>query len=140
MKTGVRGRSGARVKLRASSLCFMIALGVSVTAAGQTVARDPAGAEKLFLEGLQEIKQEHWKEGCQKFQASMDLDPSASTQFNIAKCREHEGTLATAWSAYKDAQKWNRDTKRETQRARLKARSPMRSRPSSRACQSCTLA
>jgi len=70
---------------------------------------DPAAAA-LFQAGRDLVDSGDWKEGCAKFEASMILYPAASTLLNIARCYEHDGKLALAWSAYQRALVINRET------------------------------
>jgi hypothetical protein len=76
----------------------------------QAQPRDPVGAEALFRSGKELLKAGDWAHACEKFQKSMDLDPAVSTQVKLAKCREHEGRLATAWYEYQRALKLNRES------------------------------
>jgi hypothetical protein len=73
-------------------------------------ARDPAGAEALYKTGRDLVAKGDWDAACPKFEASMTLDPVASTLINIAKCHEHFGRLARAWADYKRALVLNQDT------------------------------
>lgn len=87
---------------RVSSIPVVVA---SLLAAGiaQAQPRDPAAAETLYKEGRQLVAAGDWVAGCSKFDASMALDPAASTLLNIARCHERDGKLATAWADYKRA-------------------------------------
>ena len=49
----------------------------------------------------------------------MILYPAASTLLNIARCYEHEGKLALAWSAYQRALVLNRETQGEERKRAL---------------------
>jgi hypothetical protein len=79
---------------------------------------DPTAAA-LFQAGRELVEQGEWKEGCAKFEASMALYPAASTLLNIARCYEHEGKLALAWSAYQRALVINRETQGEERKKAL---------------------
>ncbi|MDI1447375.1 hypothetical protein [Polyangium sp. 6x1] len=79
---------------------------------------DPAAAA-LFQAGRDLLDRGNWKEGCAKFEASMILYPAASTLLNIARCYEHEGKLALAWSAYQRAIVLNRETQGEERKRAL---------------------
>jgi len=72
--------------------------------------RDPAAAEALYHSGRKLVSEGKWAEGCAKFDASMELNPAASTLINIAKCREHDGRLSEALVDYKRALQLNQDT------------------------------
>jgi hypothetical protein len=70
-------------------------------------ARDPALAEQLFKSAQACLDANDWQCACPKFAASMESDPAASTQINVAKCLEHDGKLTLAWAALQDALKLN---------------------------------
>src|SRR5688572_22367029 len=82
----------------------------SSPAPAQSQTRDPAAAEALYKAGRDLVAKGDWDVGCPKFDASMSLDPVASTLLNIAKCHEHYGRLARAWADYKRALVLNQDT------------------------------
>ena len=73
---------------------------------------DPTAAA-LFQAGVEALDAGNWTEACAKFAASMELYPAASTLLNIARCYEHEGKLALAWSAYQRSLVINRETQGE---------------------------
>jgi hypothetical protein len=73
-------------------------------------ARDPAAAEALFRDAIEARDKGDWKGACAKLDASMSLDPAASTLINIARCHEHDGKLATAWAELQRALVLNGDT------------------------------
>lgn len=69
---------------------------------------DPALAETLFNSAQACLGKGDWTCACEKFRASMDLDPSVSTKLNIAKCDARDGKLTLAWSHVQEALKLNR--------------------------------
>ncbi len=73
-------------------------------------ARNPAAAEALFHDAIEARDKGDWKGACAKLDASMGLDPAASTLINIAKCHEHDGKLATAWAELQRALVLNGET------------------------------
>lgn len=79
----------------------------TISPASAQPARDPAMAEALFASGKALLERGDWPGACGKFQASMELDPSVSTELKIARCHEHEGKLALAWSEIGAALKLN---------------------------------
>ena len=79
----------------------------SVTPAAAQPARDPAMAEALFSRAKALLDQGDWPAACAKLSASMELDPAVSTALKIARCHEHDGKIALAWSATQDALKLN---------------------------------
>lgn len=81
--------------------------------------RDPAAADTLFRDALKARDKGDWNTACKKFNDSMALDPVTSTLINIAKCHEHEGKLATAWSEINQAMVLNRETMGEQRKGEL---------------------
>lgn len=97
----------------------LAALLVAVSArAAADPPRDPAMAESLFKTGKELLQTDKWPEACEKFQASFDLDPAVGTLVKIARCREHEGKLAAAWSDYQRALDLNRQKADQTEQRR----------------------
>jgi tetratricopeptide (TPR) repeat protein len=115
----------SRVKLSTAGEAFRasIAAGLALGAAlvlssssaraqsTQAAPRDVAAAEALFRAGRDLIAAGRYEEGCPKFQASFNLDPSVGTLLNIAKCHEHDGKLMTAREEYARALVLTRDIK-----------------------------
>ena len=97
----------SRPAIAALVLAFFLAPSL---AGAQGQARDPAAAEALYKAGRDLVAKGDWDAACPKFEASMSLDPVASTLINIAKCNEHFGHLARAWADYKRALVLNQDT------------------------------
>jgi len=63
-----------------------------------------AGAEALFREGRDLIKQGNLKGGCDKLEASEKLESSVGTLLNLGDCREKLGKPASAWAAFRKAE------------------------------------
>ncbi|WP_437588357.1 PEGA domain-containing protein [Sorangium sp. So ce1000] len=95
-----------------------VALG-GAAAHAQQPSRDPVAAEALFKAARALVDKGDDAAGCPKFEASLALNPSASTQINIARCREREGKLATAWHDYQRALVLNRETAGEQRKRSL---------------------
>ncbi|WP_437673561.1 PEGA domain-containing protein [Sorangium sp. So ce131] len=87
--------------------------------AGAQPARDPVAAEALFKAARVLVEKGDDAAGCPKFEASLALNPSASTMLNIARCHERAGKLATAWQDYHRALTLNRETAGEQRRRGL---------------------
>jgi hypothetical protein len=104
--------------LPAMALAFVASASV-FPAFGQDKLRDPAAAEALYLSGRKLVAEGNWAEGCEKFRASMELNPAASTLINIAKCSEHEGKLTQAVVEYRRASQLNQDTLGEERKRNL---------------------
>ena len=76
---------------------------ISSAAWAQGDARDKPAAEVLFRDALALVEAGSWAAGCQGFERSFALYPSRSTMIQIARCRTHEGKVATAWHDYERA-------------------------------------
>jgi hypothetical protein len=114
------------ITLRAATRGSMAAAGVVTglllapsTSMAQPATKDRAAAEVLFKEARDLVKAGSWAEACPKFEASLALSASASAMLNIARCHEHDGKLATAWSDYNRALTLNGETEGEERRAEL---------------------
>jgi len=86
--------------------------------ADDVTAPDPVAAA-LFQSGRELIDKGDWGGGCAKLAQSLARYPNASTQLNLARCREHEGKLASAWAMYQRASVLNRETPGERRREEL---------------------
>jgi tetratricopeptide (TPR) repeat protein len=62
-----------------------------------------AEAEALFTEAENLETAGKIAEACDAFEASNRIEPRAGTLIRLGQCRETQGRLASAWSAYKDA-------------------------------------
>jgi hypothetical protein len=113
-----RRRVARVLPVLAISSALVIGAGSAHAEGGSASVPDPAAAA-LFQSGRDLIDKGQWDEGCAKFEASMTLYPAASTLLNIARCYEHKGKLALAWSAYQRAIVLNRETQGEERRKAL---------------------
>ena len=57
-------------------------------------------AKKLFEAGRDLASHAQFKEACDRFARSYELDPAAGTALNFADCQEHLGNLARAWQLF----------------------------------------
>ncbi|WP_437657833.1 PEGA domain-containing protein [Sorangium sp. So ce1182] len=117
-------RPGARLAPRLRAFAGLasaaaVALGGSAARAQQQPPRDPVAAEALFKAARALVDKGDYAAGCPKFEASLELNPSASTMINIARCHEREGKVATAWHDYNRAIVLNRETAGEQRRRGL---------------------
>jgi tetratricopeptide (TPR) repeat protein len=90
-------------------------------ALAEPAPRDPVAAETLFKEARELVKAGNDAAGCPKFEAALALNPSASIQINIAKCREREGKIASALAEYRQALVLNQETAEAERRKELTA-------------------
>ncbi len=66
-------------------------------------AAQNADAETLFSEADRLESRGQLAEACDAFEASNRIEARAGTMIRIGQCRERQGRLASAWSAFKDA-------------------------------------
>ncbi|WP_438005744.1 PEGA domain-containing protein [Sorangium sp. So ce321] len=122
-RAGARRGAGLAPRLRAFAglaSAAAVALGGSAARAQQQQPpRDPVAAEALFKAARALVDKGDYAAGCPKFEASLELNPSASTMINIARCHEREGKVATAWHDYNRAIVLNRETAGEQRRRGL---------------------
>lgn len=84
-----------------------------------------ADAEALFSDAERLEKTGKVNEACNAFEASNRIEPRAGTMIRLAACREAQGRLASAWSAYKDSLTRAKDpTKRQIAEAKIKELEP----------------
>lgn len=72
-----------------------------------------AAAEALFGDGERMLKEGKVAEACDAFEASNRIETRAGTLVNLGLCREQNGQLAAAWSAFKDALARAKDPKKK---------------------------
>src|SRR5262245_34504063 len=65
-------------------------------------AEDPMAAAALFRRGSQLLNEGSLAEACAAFEQSLRLDPQLGTRFNVARCHEEQGRLASAWITYRE--------------------------------------
>ncbi|MFT3697419.1 MAG: hypothetical protein QM831_30025 [Kofleriaceae bacterium] len=84
--------------LVASLLC-----GVAAVATAESPKQRASDAAKLFEEGRDLAKVANYKDACDRFARSYDLDPADGTAVNFADCQEHLGHLAVAYQLFEKA-------------------------------------
>jgi hypothetical protein len=89
--------------------CLVLSLAAPAQAQDEPLGPDPVASD-LFQQGRAFIEKGDWEAGCEKLEMSMKRFPAPSTLMNIARCREHEGRVATAWALYKRALVLNLET------------------------------
>jgi len=72
-----------------------------------------AAAEALFSDGERLLKEGKIAEACEAFEGSNRIETRAGTLINLGLCREQNGQLASAWSAFKDALTRVKDPKKQ---------------------------
>jgi hypothetical protein len=103
-RSGTSRGWGWREGARAMGLAFVLMLlSPARQTCAQTVGCDRGEAKRLFAEGMKLVSERRASEACAKFQQSLACHPRASTETKIARCREKEGKLASALSAYQRA-------------------------------------
>jgi len=85
---------------RAAVVLALVAF--ATPAAAQRPTREGT-AQALFDEAAELFTRGEYAAACAKFQASDALDPKGGTLFNLALCREKEGKVASAWTAFTEA-------------------------------------
>jgi hypothetical protein len=78
-------------------------LGASAVEA-QPQKRDPVAAETLYQSARELRASGNHEAACAKFEASMALNPRATTLLNLASCSERQGKLTEALARYQRAQ------------------------------------
>ncbi|WP_437722835.1 PEGA domain-containing protein [Sorangium sp. So ce861] len=116
-RRGAGRAPGRRAVVGLASAAAVLLCGAAARA--QEPARDPVAAEALFKAARALVDKGDYAAGCPKFEASLALNPSASTMINIARCHEREGKLATAWHDYNRALVLNRETAGEQRKRSL---------------------
>lgn len=80
-----------------------LALSLVAGTAGAQSSTNAAGAEALYEEARNLMKQGDYARACPKFKQSNDLDPGGGTLLNLAECYEKQGKFASAWTTFKEA-------------------------------------
>ncbi len=76
----------------------------------------------MFEAGRAAMAAGNYEEACEKFEASMKLDPAPGTLMNLGNCEEKRGHIASAWERYIAAQRDLPETDRRKQFAAQKVR------------------
>jgi hypothetical protein len=91
-----------------------------------TAAAQNADAEFLFNEAVRFEAAGKVPEGCDAFEASNRIEPRAGTLIRLGQCRELQGRIVSAWSAYRDALTRVKDPgKKRLAETRIAALEPM---------------
>jgi tetratricopeptide (TPR) repeat protein len=93
---------------------------IAVCAARGEVRAQSGSAEALYAEGHRLLEQGELAKACEAFEASNRALPGAGTYLALGMCRERNGQIASAWSAYQAALARARDgQKRRFARTRI---------------------
>jgi len=92
------------IQPRRISLACLVALAAT---AGSASADDKA--DQLFKQGKKLLAEKRYADACKAFEQSYKLDPQIGVELNVAKCYEDWGKVATAYRAYKTAEKLAED-------------------------------
>ncbi len=85
-------------------LVSRIAVALALVAPLAHAAPEPDPAVlALFKQGRALLAEGRWTEGCAKIAQSHAREPHASALLNLARCDEHEGRIATAWTRTHEA-------------------------------------
>ena len=102
-----------------------VAVVVALCATGGAARAQSGSAAALYNEGYRLLDEGKLAEACEAFEASNRALPGAGTYIGLGHCRERNHQLASAWSAYQDAQARARDAeKRDFASARIAALAP----------------
>jgi hypothetical protein len=86
--------------VRGAALTFALALAGSAHA--DPSPQDRAASQSFFDRGMALMKDGKFADACPLLEESQRLDPAQGTQFQLAKCFEGQGRVASAWAQYVD--------------------------------------
>ena len=75
-----------------------------------------ADAEALFRDGRRLIKLGRIADGCDKIEASAQLEAAVGALLNLGDCRDKLGKLASAWAAFRKAEAIAKQSRRDRKR------------------------
>jgi hypothetical protein len=91
-------------RTRIAACAGALALSISPLVHAGPTAEDSKRADALFEEGTKWMDQGDYARACPALQQSLAIDPAAGTALALARCHEKAGRIATAWTAYRDAE------------------------------------
>ncbi|MEZ4402228.1 MAG: hypothetical protein R3B06_19545 [Kofleriaceae bacterium] len=98
---------------------------LTLALAGSAAAQN-ADAEILFTDAVKLEAAGDLDKACDSFEGSNRIEPRAGTMVRLGQCREKQGRLVSAWSAYKDSLTRVKDPKkRKVAEDRVAALEPM---------------
>ena len=81
---------------------LLLTLAITSAAHAAPSTQDKANAQTLFETGVAMVGKGDFAEACPKLEESQRLDPGIGTQFQLARCYEGQGRVASAWILYMD--------------------------------------
>lgn len=63
-----------------------------------------ATAEAMFQQATKLMDEQRYREACEKFAASQELDPGLGTQLYLADCYDRAGRTASAWALFREVE------------------------------------
>lgn len=88
--------------MQARAFAIACILGAATPALADVSPEDAAAATALFEEGRKLIESKQIDPACEKFEASLKLDPQVGTKLNLADCRESQGRFVDAYVLFSD--------------------------------------
>ncbi len=88
------------------SLCLLVSISEAQNQGG--------AAEQRFRDGKKLMVEKNYAEACVAFATSQRLEPAVATLMNLADCREKNGQIQSAWTAFLETE---RQTRGDTRRA-----------------------
>jgi hypothetical protein len=79
-----------------------------LVSAPHVAAAQSAEAEQRFRDGKRLMGEKKYAEACLAFETSQRLDPAVTTLVNLADCREKNGQIQSAWTAFLEAERQTR--------------------------------
>jgi hypothetical protein len=79
-----------------------LALVARPAAAETHAAAESAAAEALFQQAAALMQEGKFRDACEKFEGSQELEPALGTQLRLADCYDRAGRTASAWSTFQD--------------------------------------
>ncbi|HVY25484.1 MAG TPA: hypothetical protein VHB79_02995 [Polyangiaceae bacterium] len=92
------------IKRISVGLAFSSALSMTPALRAEPSAAQRATAEAMFQEATALMDQQHFREACEKFAASQELDPGLGTQLYLADCYDRAGRSASAWALFREVE------------------------------------
>jgi hypothetical protein len=87
---------------------LFVVVGLLVSTARFAGAQHSAEAEQRFRDGKKLMTEKKYAEACTAFETSQRLDPAIATLANLADCREKNGQIQSAWTAFLEVERQTR--------------------------------